>query len=65
MRAWWLYKKQPDPDSTLPVVMIVFLYVIAVAMGLAIRALTWPEQEHVTALFLCLQLFCPSVLCRC
>ena len=30
MRAWWLYKKQPDPDSTVPVVMIVFLYVIAV-----------------------------------
>ncbi len=40
MRAWWLYKQQPDPDSTVPVVMIVFLYVIAVAMGLAIRALT-------------------------
>ena len=57
MRAWWLYKKQPDPDSTVPVVMIVFLYVIAVAMGLAIRALTWPEQEHVTALF-----FVPSVI---
>lgn len=53
MRAWWLYKQQPDPDSTVPVVMIVFLYVIAVAMGLAIRALTWPEQEHVTALFFC------------
>lgn len=50
-------QKQPDPDSTLPVVMIVFLYVIAVAMGLAIRALTWPEQEHVTALF-----FVPSVI---
>lgn len=33
-------QKQPDPDSTMPVVMIVFLYVIAVAMGLAIRALT-------------------------
>lgn len=33
-------QKQPDPDSTVPVVMIVFLYVIAVAMGLAIRALT-------------------------
>ena len=58
MRAWWLYKKQPDPDSTVPVVMIVFLYVIAVAMGLAIRALTWLS-------FLCLQLFCPSVLYRC
>ncbi|WP_188512030.1 hypothetical protein [Enterobacter hormaechei] len=57
MRAWWLYKQQPDPDSTVPVVMIVFLYVIAVAMGLAIRALTWPEQEHVTALF-----FVPSVI---
>lgn len=56
MRAWWLYKQQPDPDSTVPVVMIVFLYVIAVAMGLAIRV-SPPEQEHVTALF-----FVPSVI---
>jgi len=57
MRAWWLYKKQPDPESTVPVAMIVFIYVIAVAMGLALRALTWPEQEHVSALF-----FVPSVI---
>lgn len=57
MSAWWLYKKQPDTDTTVPVAMIVFLYVIVVATGLAIRALTWPDQEHVTAIF-----FVPSVI---
>ncbi|HDS6852605.1 TPA: hypothetical protein QH025_002855 [Enterobacter cancerogenus] len=57
MRAWWLYKKQPDPDTDVPVVVIILIYVISVGMGLLMRALTWPETEHVTAIF-----FVPSVI---
>ncbi|MDU4841190.1 hypothetical protein ACP4QI_011105 [Leclercia sp. TB492] len=57
MKAWWLYKEQPDADTDVPVAVIIILYVVAIGASLLIRALTWPEKEHVTAIF-----FVPSVI---
>ena len=57
MKAWWLYKEQPDADTDVPVAVIIILYVVAIVASLLIRALTWPEKEHVTAIF-----FVPSVI---
>ncbi|MFZ3619016.1 hypothetical protein ACOYA6_07175 [Leclercia barmai] len=57
MKAWWLYPKQPDADKDVPVAVIIVLYVVATGAGLLIRALTWPEKEHVTGIF-----FVPSVI---
>lgn len=57
MKAWWLYKEQPDVDTDVPVAVIMILYVVAIGASLLIRALTWPEKDHVTAIF-----FVPSVI---
>lgn len=57
MMEWWLYEKQPDADSDTPVWVISGIYVVAIGLGLLIRVLTWPEKEHVTAIF-----FMPSVI---
>ena len=57
MKEWWLFKKQPDADTDVPVAVIIVLYVVAIGASLLIRALTWPEKEQVTAIF-----FVPSVI---
>ena len=57
MNEWWLYKKQPDADTNIPVGVIIVLYIVAIGAGLLIRTLTWPEKEHVTAIF-----FVPSLI---
>ncbi len=57
MKAWWLFNKQPDADTDIPVAVIIVFYVVATGVGLLIRTLTWPEKEHVTAIF-----FVPSVI---
>jgi|GEM_PF-5789733 len=62
MKEWWLYKKQTSPDTDVPVGIIIILYIVFIGMGLLFRTLTWPEKEHVTAIFLCLPLFCPPAL---
>ncbi|MDK9585619.1 hypothetical protein [Lelliottia wanjuensis] len=62
MREWWLYKKQPEPDTDVPVMAIIILYVATIAFCLLIRAFTWPEKEHVTAIFLVPSFFLPACL---
>lgn len=57
MKEWWLYKKQTSPDTDVPVGIIIILYIVFIGMGLLFRTLTWPEKEHVTAIF-----FVPSVI---
>ncbi len=57
MKEWWLYKQQPDAESNVSVAVIIAIYVLAIGASLLIRALTWPEKEHVTAIF-----FVPSVI---
>jgi len=57
MNEWWLYKKQPEENTDVPLTGIIVLYVVAIGASLLIRALSWPENEPVNALF-----FVPSVI---
>ncbi|MGR5945979.1 hypothetical protein [Enterobacter sp. C4G1] len=60
---WWNYKDQAKPDrSGLPVWPTIVVFVVAIAIGFLIRALTWPDNKHVNGAFIADAILIPSLL---
>lgn len=60
---WWLYEKQKEAENTgVSLWLLIFIYVVVIALCVFIRAATWPNSKHIDALFFLPALVLPFLI---
>ncbi|WP_313124690.1 hypothetical protein [Pseudescherichia sp.] len=60
---WWLYEEQKEAENAgVSLWLLIFIYVVVIALCLFIRAATWPNSKHIDALFFLPALVLPFLI---